>query len=230
MGQILDFYKTDDRYKDKVNLDVIKFIDTISSFSDRDGKISDNIDHLFCAGYCYYFANMLKIAFGGTVCYAQDRGHIVWVDCDHNSTFEDLQQSIAYDITGVFEDYEWLFPVEYLGSTISDYKHTGEVFHLNQDFKDWCDFYRVTEIYAINVIWGLIPEDDILVSYKADANYVSTAYCYWMSHERELRILFEYIKCGATLSISAPHDGILSELEYVKSKMKHRSVNKITSF
>jgi len=89
---------------------------------------------------------------------------------------------------------------------------------VNQDFKDWCDFYRVTEIYAINVIWGLIPEDDILVSYKADANYVSTAYCYWMSHERELRILFEYIKRGATLSISAPHNGILSELEYIESK------------
>ena len=51
-----------------------------------------------------------------------------------------------------------------------------------------------------------------------------------MPHERELRILFEYIKRGATLSISAPHNGILSELEYVKSKMKHRSVNKITSF
>ena len=26
MGQILDFYKTDNRYKDKVNLDIIRFI------------------------------------------------------------------------------------------------------------------------------------------------------------------------------------------------------------
>ena len=69
-----------------------------------------------------------------------------------------------------------------------------------------------------------------VIDFKADANYVSTAYCYWMSHERELRILFEYIKRGATLSISAPHGGILSELEYVESKMKHRSINKITSF
>lgn len=37
-------------------------------------------------------------------------------------------------------------------------------------------------------------------------------------HMRELRILFEYIKRGATLSISAPHNGILSELEYIESK------------
>ena len=131
MGQILDFYKTDNRYKDKVNLDIIRFIDTVSSFPDRDGKVSGNIDHLFCAGYCYYFANILKLAFGGKVCWAQDRGHIVWVDCDENSTFDELQQSAAYDITGVFDDYERLFPVEYLGCAIVDYKHTGTTFHLN---------------------------------------------------------------------------------------------------
>lgn len=230
MGQILDFYKTDNRYKDKVNLDIIRFIDTVSSFPDRDGKVSGNIDHLFCAGYCYYFANILKLAFGGKVCWAQDRGHIVWVDCDENSTFDELQQSAAYDITGVFDDYERLFPVGYLGCAIVDYKHTGATFHLNQDFKDWCDFYEVTQMYAIDIIWGLIPEDNILASYKADANYVSTAYCYWMSHEKDFRILFEYVKRGAGIHTFPPHRGVSKEIEYVESKMKHRSVNKITSF
>mgnify|MGYP000197642237 FL=1 len=230
MGQILDFYKTDDRYKDKVNLDVIKFIDTVSSFPDRDGKVSDNIDHLFCAGYCYYFANILKLAFGGKVCWAQDRGHIVWVDCDESSTFDELQNAVAYDITGVFVDYERLFPVEYLGGAIVDYKHTEEVFHLNQDFKDWCDFHKVTEMYAINLIWGLIPEDDILITYKADVDYVSAAHSYWMLHERELRILFEYVKHGVGIHTFPQHCGVSKEIEYVESKMKHRSVNKITSF
>lgn len=230
MGQILDFYKTENRYKDKVNMNVIEFIDTISSFPDRDGTESDNIDHLFCAGYCYYFANMLKLAFGGRVCWVQDRGHIVWVDCDSGSAFEDLQQSIAYDITGVFDDYEYLFPIEYLGDAISDYKHTGDKFHLNQEFKDWCDFYHVTELYAINVIWGLIPQDIILADYNTGDNYVSSAYSYYIIHERELSILFEYIKRGVTLSISAPHNGISKEIEYMESKVQHQSVNKITSF
>lgn len=218
MGQILDFYKTDDRYKDKVNLDVIKFIDTVSSFPDRDGKVSDNIDHLFCAGYCYYYANILKLAFGGKVCWAQDRGHIVWVDCASDSTFKDLQQSVAYDITGVFEDYEYLFPIEYLSNAISDYKHTGETFHLNQDFKAWCDFYHVTELYAINVIWGLIPQDIILSEYNKGASYVSSAYSYWIAYNNDFSMLFEHIKHGMILSGLALHNGILSELKYIESK------------
>lgn len=218
MGQILNFYTTDNRYRGKVNMDVIKFIDTVSSFPSREGNVSDNIDHLFCAEYCYYFANMLQLAFGGTVCYAQDRGHIVWVDCDPNSTFKDLQQSAAYDITGIFEDYEYLFPIEYLGNAISDYKHTNETFHLNQDFKDWCDFYNVTELYAINVIWGLIPQDIILSEYNTGASYVSSAYSYWITYNNDFSRLFEHIKHGMILSGLALHDGILSELECIESK------------
>lgn len=167
---------------------------------------------------CYYFANMLQLAFSGTVCYAQDRGHIVWVDCDPNSTFKDLQQSAAYDITGIFEDYEYLFPIEYLGNAISDYKHTNEIFHLNQDFKDWCDFYNVTELYAINVIWGLIPQDIILSEYNTGASYVSSAYFYWITYNNDFSRLFEHIKHGMILSGLALHNCILSELECIESK------------
>ena len=44
MGGILDFYMQDD-YKDKVNLDVIRFIDEVSSFPDRSGNVGEQIDH-----------------------------------------------------------------------------------------------------------------------------------------------------------------------------------------
>ena len=58
------------------------------------------IEDLFSAGYCYYFALMLKDAFGGAVMYSVDRGHIVWTDSRPDG-FE-----IAYDIHGVYTDYE----------------------------------------------------------------------------------------------------------------------------
>lgn len=102
VGQLLAFTENDERYKDVVNMEVIKFIDSITDFPDRNGKVSENIEHLFCAGYCYYFANMLQLAFGGTVCWVQDKGHVVWLDGT------DVFNDIAYDVTGVYTDYERL--------------------------------------------------------------------------------------------------------------------------
>lgn len=63
MGQILNFYTTDNRYRGKVNMDVIKFIDTVSSFPSREGNVSDNIDHLFCAGYLLLFCKHVAACF-----------------------------------------------------------------------------------------------------------------------------------------------------------------------
>lgn len=104
MGEILDFYK--EHKVDGINMNVIRFIDEVSSFPDRDGIPGEHIDHLFCAGYCYYFAHMLEMAFGGKVCWVQDRGHIAWADCDKDCTLEQLQNAIVYDITGIADDYE----------------------------------------------------------------------------------------------------------------------------
>ena len=186
MGNILKFYENDSGFKNKVNMNVIKFIDEVASFPDRDGTINDSIDHLFCAGYCYYFANMLKMAFGGTVCWAQDRGHVVWVDCD-DCTLDELQCAIAYDITGVHEDYERLWPVEYLGGAVIDFMHNGADFHLNQQFKDWCDFLGVTECYAVSVIWGVTEQAEIMQGYEAGLNYVDTAYQQWIKYSTEFQ-------------------------------------------
>lgn len=69
MGYLLDWYMNSEKFKDKVNMNVIEFIDKIATFPDREGKTGDHIDYLFSAGYCYYFANILKIAFGGQVCW-----------------------------------------------------------------------------------------------------------------------------------------------------------------
>ena len=218
MGQILDFYIDNDRFKDVVNMDVIRFIDEVSSFPDRNSIANDSIDHLFCAGYCYYFANMLKMAFGGKVCWVQDRGHIVWIDCDEDCSFEALQSKIAYDITGIFDDYERLWPVEYLDGIIVDYMHNGKEFHLNQNLKDWCDFYKVTECFALDVIWGIMPDDNIMAYYSNGMNYVSSAYQYWLLHDKELRLIFEYIKRHDDKLFFPRHNGAESYLEMISKE------------
>ena len=192
MGAILDFYK--EHKVDGINMNVIRFIDDVSSFPDQDGIPGDHIDHLFCAGYCYYFAHMLEMAFGGKVCWIQDRGHIGWADCDKDCTLEQLQNAIVYDITGIADDYERVWPIEYLGNAIVDYMHNGKEFHLNQDFKDWCDFCKVEEIFAIDVIWGCMPIDEIMSDYKNGLDFVQTAYQYWIEHSTEFQELFRFIK------------------------------------
>lgn len=92
--------------------DVITFIADILFHGD-----SGVIYNLFACGYCYYFACMLKEAFGrGTVCWHKGFSHVVWVDED----------DIAYDIGGIFMDYEkgGLVPIEELGEQVIQFKHT----------------------------------------------------------------------------------------------------------
>ena len=75
----------------------------------------ENIRRQYRAGYCYYFANMLKAAFNrGEICWASPFSHIVWVDED----------DIAYDIEGVHNsECNYYIPIRYLGDTIKGFKH-----------------------------------------------------------------------------------------------------------
>lgn len=93
--------------------EVIDFIDDIYASQPREHN--EAIRSLFHNGYCYYFANMLKMAFGrGTVCLAYPFGHIVWLDTD----------GIAYDIEGVtISEYEKLVDIECLPELKYDFMH-----------------------------------------------------------------------------------------------------------
>ena len=51
MGHLLDWYTDPEKFQGEVNLKVIKFIDEITNFPDRDGDSGEQIDHLFSAGY-----------------------------------------------------------------------------------------------------------------------------------------------------------------------------------
>lgn len=75
----------------------------------------------FRAGYCYYFANMLKLAFNrGMVCWCAPYGHFCWVD----------ENNIPYDIEGVYDNCDTeLIPAEMLGDMIKDFFHVPGVIY-----------------------------------------------------------------------------------------------------
>ena len=82
----------------------------------------DSLRSLFMAGYCYYFAEMMRSAFNrGEVYIAAPYGHVVWRDIDDR----------YYDIEGEYiSDYDAMIPVTDPFCSIKDFKHLGEKDHL----------------------------------------------------------------------------------------------------
>lgn len=72
------------------NKDILTFIGKIALHSGKEHE--EIIRSLFADGYCYYFALMLKDAFGGELKWHKFYSHIV---------FED-KAGVIYDIDGVF--------------------------------------------------------------------------------------------------------------------------------
>lgn len=177
----INFYKCNPKYID-CDFAVLNFINDIVHYPTRKLDVSDQVDHMFCAGYCYYFAVMLKAAFQrGEVCWSVNQGHIVWKD----------NNGIAYDITGVYEDYSELRPVEYLGDTIIDFMHNGFTYHTRcEEFSHWCEFYKTSEIQAMTKIWSLIPDDLIKEYDRTEMKLPEVALDYWAIHKRQLAKFF----------------------------------------
>lgn len=92
---------------------VLEFITDFVSHAAADEAQYEILRSTFRAGYCYYFAHMLELAFNrGCVCWAAPFGHIVWVDTD----------GVPYDIEGVnFGEQEYHIPERYLGGHIRDF-------------------------------------------------------------------------------------------------------------
>lgn len=83
----------------------------------------------FHAGYCYYFAVMLKRAFErGTICVCGNIGHFVWVDTD----------GTPYDIEGVNEtECDCYIPESYVGEAVNDFLHVeGKDFNATKEYVD----------------------------------------------------------------------------------------------
>ena len=126
---------------------------------------------------------MLKTAFNrGDICWHRNRAHIVWRD----------DNGVAYDISGVFYDYEEgdLLSVENsLGNLLVDFKHTGEKYTTGyESFVFWCKHYKVSEVYAITNIYRQMPKEII----NDELSVTENALTYWSRHSRELG--YEYAR------------------------------------
>ena len=97
--------------------EVLDFISNFLTYKkDVDGE--EVMRRHFRAGYCYYFAVVLKTAFNrGEICWAAPFGHIIWVDED----------GIGYDIEGEYcgESFYYI-PESYLGDCLTDFLHKGK--------------------------------------------------------------------------------------------------------
>ena len=121
--------------KDKIDEKVLDFIEKISSYH-QDPQKQDAVCELFSSGYCYYFAMILKEAFGrGEVCWCAPYGHICWVDDNGH----------PYDIYGTCDsECTYYIPVSYIKKGLADFKHIpGESFDASEEYiQNAIDCYR----------------------------------------------------------------------------------------
>lgn len=105
-----------------------KVMDFIDNFATLFGMLhpdeTEAISKVFSNGYCYYFAHILKEAFGcGEIYMTANDAHIVW-----------MHKNIAYDIHGVFNKYPRsanngnfyngeLIPIAMLPNYMESFKH-----------------------------------------------------------------------------------------------------------
>lgn len=139
-------YKIEDQWVDLMlkcfpfaNREVLQFIADFLYYNKRTEETCEDIRFLFRSGYCYYFANILKIAFNrGEVVWCAPYGHIAWQD-------EDKQ---VYDIEGIaVTEAEYFIPISYLENAIKDFKHIrNEVFNASKE-----DIQKIIDKYLVDL-------------------------------------------------------------------------------
>ena len=98
---------------------VLQFITNLCCHTAKTEKEYEVLRHTFRAGYCYYFAHLLKQAFQrGEVCLAAPLGHFVWVDTN----------GVAYDVEGVnCGEQLYNIPEHYLGDYVHEFTYIPNV-------------------------------------------------------------------------------------------------------
>lgn len=146
-------WKKEEREEVEKVLSFIGGMHDVATYNFEEDSI-DSLYDVFENGYCYYFANILNLAFPalGRVVWIRNHGHIVW-----QSNFS----GICYDISGIYVDYEDgdLVEVGRLGNLLKDFQHTNRVyFSWNPEFDEWCDKYGFKPILAVTIIYKNLPE------------------------------------------------------------------------
>ena len=96
---------------------VLEFIAKFAAWMPDDENDIINRQFAQGSGYAYYFAFILKAAFGrGGVMLAAPMKDFVWVD-------NDMHGNAAYDINGLYRDYDALIPIEKFGDALDKRRH-----------------------------------------------------------------------------------------------------------
>lgn len=105
------------------NKEVLNFIENFLGHQ-KSFEADEILKNQFNAGYCYYFAVMLKAAFNrGEVCCCVPYGHMCWVDDDNT----------PYDIYGICtSEADYFIPVSYLGNCLNDFLHIDQPHYTTQ--------------------------------------------------------------------------------------------------
>lgn len=120
----------------KGSKDVLDFINTFLTHNKTD--VADEVlKNQFSAGYCYYFAVILKAAFNrGEICWCAPYGHFCWVDED----------GIPYDIYGIcVSEAEHYIPYYFLGEALNDFLHTNKTFNATKE-----DIQQIIDKYLLS--------------------------------------------------------------------------------
>lgn len=117
--------------------EVIRFIDRFYNNIGDDPDKQETLRYQFRNGYCYYFAVMLKTAFGrGEVCWCAPFGHFCWVDID----------GLPYDCEGFYYgEADYLIPEQFLGEALNDFLHTDNAFNASIE-----DINKIIENYLLS--------------------------------------------------------------------------------
>lgn len=136
---------------------------------------NEAIANFFAAGYCYYFALMLKDAFGGEILWKKGNSHIVWADT-HNEPYNETKH-IVYDIYGVYEDYErgQLVPINNLKSDLESFRHRGHDFDVQYEVIDYQRKHNLNDYEINEMVFNIIPEVDRTFDYPNAGD----TYRYW---------------------------------------------------
>lgn len=119
-------------YLNTIKTEVDHFIDDFMGGQYGNKHNQELLRNKFHNGYCWYFANMLKLAFKrGIVCWTAPFGHFVWVDTNIDTnkfTTNNAKRSNIYDIEGRYcikeHDAFYIIPEQYLGPYIDNFRHT----------------------------------------------------------------------------------------------------------
>lgn len=123
---------------EKQDDEVIRFIDRFYVNAGDDVERREALRYQFRAGYCYYFAVILKTAFKrGEICWCAPFGHFCWVDVN----------GYPYDCEGYYYgEVDYLIPEHFLGEAIYDFLHTDKTFNASQD-----DINKIIQSYLESI-------------------------------------------------------------------------------